>query len=76
MTTIADIIRHVETLTGHPLNRTKARITAQDERRCAAPWSAGWPRRTPSRPQDKQQAELIIRHESLYYPYNAAIKQR
>jgi putative NIF3 family GTP cyclohydrolase 1 type 2 len=71
MTTVAEIIRHVEKLSGHPLNQDEGVHHGKDRtvQRALVCWMA-----TADAIQEagKRGAELIICHESLYYPYNAA----
>ena len=49
MSTVSDIIQHVETLSGHPLNQDEGVHHGAKTERCSAPSSAGWPRPTPFR---------------------------
>ena len=71
MTTILAIIEHVEAQTGHPLNRdeTVGHGPADREVHSATVcWMA-----TPDaiRASGERGDDLLIGHESLYYPYNA-----
>jgi putative NIF3 family GTP cyclohydrolase 1 type 2 len=72
MATVAEIIRHVETLSGHPLNQDEGvhhGSIDRSVRRALVCWMA-----TADALQEagRQGADLLICHESLYYPYNAA----
>lgn len=72
MPTVAEIIRHVETLSGHPLNQDEGvhhGSTDRSVQRALVCWMAS---ADAIREAGRQGAELIICHESLYYPYNAA----
>ncbi|MDA3799473.1 MAG: Nif3-like dinuclear metal center hexameric protein [Kiritimatiellae bacterium] len=70
MTTISDIIQHVEALTGHKLNGDEG-VQHGDSNRELAGVSVAW-MATPETIQaaGKCGHELLIVHESLYYPYN------
>lgn len=71
MTTIRDLIAYVEELTGHPLNRDETIGHGPADREVSnvtvcwmatpdAIWASG-----------ERGDDLLIGHESLYYPYNA-----
>jgi putative NIF3 family GTP cyclohydrolase 1 type 2 len=76
MTTIRAIIKHVEGLTGHPLNRDEGLGHGPADRRVRGAtvcWMA-----TPDaiRASGERGDDLLIGHESLYYPYNAPDAER
>jgi putative NIF3 family GTP cyclohydrolase 1 type 2 len=71
MTTIQDIISHVESLTGHPLGREERLFLGEADRDISAAtvcWMA-----TPGaiHAAGTKGHDLLIAHESLYYPYDA-----
>jgi putative NIF3 family GTP cyclohydrolase 1 type 2 len=70
MTTVSDIIRYVETSTGHPLMGDEGVQHGPADRAVSAVticWMA-----TPSALQaaGESQSDLLVGHESLYYPYD------
>jgi len=70
MTTIGAIISYVESLSGHPLNRDEGVQHGSDDRPVSGVtvcWMA-----TPDaiRAAGERGGELLIGHESLYYPYD------
>lgn len=73
MTTISDIIHHVETLAGHKLSRDEG-VQHGDATRELSGVTVAW-MATPDaiRAAGKCGHELLIAHESLYYPYNVII---
>jgi len=72
MPTVAEIIQHVQKLSGHPLNQDEGIHHGpkdRDVQRALICWMAS---ADAIREAGKHGADLIICHESLYYPYNAA----
>jgi len=75
MPTVADIIRHVEKLSGHALHTDEGVHHGSEHRRVRSAmvcWMA-----TPDaiREAGNRNTDLLICHESLYYPYNAANRE-
>lgn len=70
MTTTADIIAHVEARAGHPLNRDEG-VHHGDASRVVKGATVAW-MATPEAIAKAGEAgnELLIAHESLYYPYD------
>jgi putative NIF3 family GTP cyclohydrolase 1 type 2 len=76
MTTIGDIVRHVESLTGHQLNRDEGVLhgTAETEVTSATVcWMA-----SPDAIEfsGARGNELLICHESLYQPYDVLLREK
>ena len=73
MTTVRDVIDHVERLTGHALNRDEGvhHGTAEDE---VSSVSVSWMAASEAVEEaGRTGADLLVVHESLYYPYDAAV---
>jgi putative NIF3 family GTP cyclohydrolase 1 type 2 len=74
MTTTHDVIATIEQLSGHPLNRDEGVHHGCADRpvsRALVCWMA-----TPDAlaAAGEQHSDLVIAHESLYYPYDAAVR--
>ncbi|MHB1357400.1 MAG: hypothetical protein ACYCZF_15645, partial [Anaerolineae bacterium] len=74
MTTTNDIIAYIEALSGHPLNSDESiqhGLGSEPVSKVLVTWMAT----APSIEQaGKLGCQLVICHESLYFPYNAAIR--
>lgn len=70
MTAIADIIKRVESLAGHPLNKDEGVHHGTAERRVSGATVAWMATPAAIEAAGKNGHELLIVHESLYFPYN------
>ncbi len=73
MTTVTDVIRHIEKLTGHPLNKDEG-VHHGDANRELKSVTLAW-MATPEAIHAAGQRgdQLLLCHESLYYPYDVVI---
>ncbi len=70
MTTIQDIISHVESLTGHPINRDEGVHFGPSERDVTGATVAWMATPDAIRAAGRAGHQLLIGHESLFYPYD------
>lgn len=75
MTTVADIIAYVERLTGHPLNRDEGVHHGSIDAEVTSVVLCWMATSEAIEEAGRSGADLLIVHESLYYPYDAAVRQ-
>ena len=73
-THVRDILNTVETLSGHALNEDEGVIIGRAEQRVGAAIVCWMATRDALTEAEASSADLVIAHESLFYPYNARPK--
>ncbi len=74
MTTINDIIRYVESMTGHPLNSDEGVHFGERDKEVKTALICWMATKGAIEAAGEVNADLLITHESLYFPYDAAVR--